>query len=433
MTATDAEIGTKIDRSFRREGSKIVHRLDTPAGSFETTRRVADTDGELASAWMKGYLTGARTSLVGDKALSVRTVELFCGPGGLGLGFSEACRALGTRMESEAAADIDDGAVSVYAANHGTKIRSVVSASELVDRPIQGQAEEAKFFRTPEVCDEAWRPLVGRIDAVLAGPPCQGHSNLNNHSRRTDKRNELYLTVPAIAVALEADMVVIENVPAVVHDSSRVVASTEQLLRSAGYEVESGVLSAALMGWPQTRKRFFMVGRRSAPPIPIAEVQSALAEQARSVMWAIEELGELPFDDRLHFIAEMSDENRARIEVLFEQGVHDLPLEFRPDCHKDGTTYNAVYGRMYGDRPAPTLTTGFLTPGRGRYIHPTRHRTLTPWEAARIQGFPDSYNFIPDPSNRPTKAKLTKWIGDAVPMPLGYAAGIALLGNGWSR
>jgi len=340
---------------------------------------------------------------------------------------------MGTKMESEAAADIDEGAVAVYAANHGTKVRSVLSASELVDRPIRGRGEDAEFSRTPAVFEELWQPLIGKVDAVLAGPPCQGHSNLNNHSRRTDKRNELYFTVPAMAVALEADVVIIENVPAVIHDSSQVVATTETLLRANGYEVESGVLSAAKMGWPQTRQRFFMIGRRSAAPLPVADVQEALFEQARSVLWAIGELAEMEFDDRLHFSSVLSEENRIRIDVLFDEDIHELPLEHRPDCHKDGTTYGSVYGRMYGDKPAPTLTTGFLTPGRGRYIHPTKRRTITPWEAARIQGFPDTYDFAPDPTNPPTKVKLTKWIGDAVPMPLGYAAGLSALGNGWDR
>jgi len=73
------------------------------------------------------------------------------------------------------------------------------------------------------------------------------------------------------------------------------------------------------------------------------------------------------------------------------------------------------------------------TPGRGRYIHPSLRRTLTPWEAARLQGFPDIYDFFPDPKNPPTKLKITKWIGDAVPMPLGFAAGLSALGNGWTR
>ncbi|MFN6119677.1 MAG: DNA cytosine methyltransferase, partial [Actinomycetes bacterium] len=58
---------------------------------------------------------------------------------------------------------------------------------------------------------------------------------------------------------------------------------------------------------------------------------------------------------------------------------------------------------------------------------PTERRVLTPREAARIQGFPDTYEFHVDPSRPPSKAKLAKWIGDAVPMPLGHAAGLAAL------
>ena len=77
-----------------------------------------------------------------------------------------------------------------------------------------------------------WRALVGDADVLLAGPPWQGHSNLNNHSRRTDERNELYLTVPATAIALDIPLVIIENVPAVVHDRLGVVAATTELLRA---------------------------------------------------------------------------------------------------------------------------------------------------------------------------------------------------------
>lgn len=50
-------------------------------------------------------------------------------------------------------------------------------------------------------------------------------------------------------------------------------------------------------------------------------------------------------------------------------------------------------------------------------------------EAARLQGFPDSYRFVTDPRQPPSRAKLAKWIGDAVPMPLGYAAALAAIGG----
>jgi len=88
-----------------------------------------------------------------------------------------------------------------------------------------------------------------------------------------------------------------------------------------------------------------------------------------------------------------------------------------------------VYGRMHWDQPSPTLTTGFMTPGRGRYVHPLERRTLLPREAARIQGFPDSYRFETRDSNNIGRSAIAKGIGDAVPSTLGFAAGLsALLG-----
>lgn len=424
----------RIQITTESDGADVVRTICSPSGRATSRRVGAAASGDPDSDWWRGYLTGARLVVDSSSLPTVRAAELFCGPGGLALGFGEACREFGSSLESEAACDQDEGAVAVYAANHRTKVRSVKSASELVDYSIKGRGADAAYAYPPELIDDRWSTLVGNVDAVLAGPPCQGHSNLNNRTRRTDRRNDLYFTVPATAIALGADIVVIENVPAVVHDRSQVVATTERLLLDNGYEVEKGVVSAARVGWPQNRQRFFMVGRRSARPLPLEDVQAELeAELKRSIMWAIEDLVDRPFDERLHLEVELSEENRRRIDHLFDNDLHDLPLSERPECHQDGTTYNSVYGRLYVDRPAPTITTGFMTPGRGRYVHPLRRRSLTPWEAARLQGFPDGYDFFPDPNSPPTKVKLTKWIGDAVPMPLGYVAGLSVLAGGWSR
>jgi len=81
---------------------------------------------------------------------------------------------------------------------------------------------------------------------------------------------------------------------------------------------------------------------------------------------------------------------------------------------------------MHWDKPAHTITTGFSTPGRGRYIHPLRKRVITPHEAARIQGFPDWFSFAGAGSGTIPRKNLEKWIGDAVPPIMGYAMGIAI-------
>ena len=102
-----------------------------------------------------------------------------------------------------------------------------------------------------------------------------------------------------------------------------------------------------------------------------------------------------------------------------------MPLEERPPSHSSGTTYMANYGRMDPDKPAPTLTTGYATPGRGRFIHPTKPRTLLPREAARIQGFPDWFSFQAG-DEQPPRAALNTWLGNAVPSILGFVTVQAL-------
>ena len=122
----------------------------------------------------------------------------------------------------------------------------------------------------------------------------------------------------------------------------------------------------------------------------------------------------------------LTQANLDRIDYLFENELFDLPDAQRPDCHKNGTSYTSVYGRMHWDRPAQTITTAFGTPGQGRYIHPRQRRLISPHEAARIQGFPDWFQFAP-PGFDVKRKHLAKWIGDAVHPILGYSVGIAML------
>lgn len=424
----DAPTTTAASSSFELRDGRLHRTIEIGGLTGRSSYPVAAPTGDDLGDWWRAFLEGE--TLNNEAQLgTVRGLDLFCGPGGLALGFSQACAEMGFDFVSEAAIDDDAGAVDVYATNHGTKRRISASVRSLIDFQVRGMGEKAKFLYDPEIVDEVAAELVGNVDVVLAGPPCQGHSNLNNHTRRTDRRNELYLTVPAFAIATGASMVVIENVPAVVHDRQQVVATTKALLKSAGYTVTLGRAFADRLGWPQTRQRFFLLARKDSAPAQIEDVGEALHSERRDLWWAIRDLEDEAVDGRLVVEAEYSDENRRRIDWLFDNDEHNLPASERPECHQDGTTYNAVYGRLFQQKPAPTITTGFMTPGRGRYIHPTRRRTLTPHEAARLQGFHDGYDFHPHPGKVSGKSQLGKWIGDAVPMPLGYVAGLSVLGG----
>ena len=427
-------IGTEQTGSCRSEFSsrsnRLVRTLHLAGTSHEAWIDLPSThEGDPLGTWWQAYLSGAQPESDATRP-RVRTVEMFCGPGGLALGARQACKELGLSFESRVAIDQDAAALDLYRLNHSTELAVAQSVTSLVEcPPIVSTEDGAHYEYEPEILEPDLAEMAGGLDLLLAGPPCQGHSNLNNKTRRNDPRNKLYLTVPAFAIAADIPMVVIENVTAVVHDTMNVVNTTVQLLEHHGYSVSGGVLRANQLGWPQTRARYFLVARRGAPPIPLGDIAEGLAdEEARSVMWAIEDLIGIEPDEGMNRQPKMNKDNNRRVDWLHDNDEFELALEERPDCHKDGTTYKAVYGRMYPDKPAPTLTTGFMTPGRGRFVHPTERRVLTPREAARIQGFPDDYRWRLPRQPEPKSQLLAKWIGDAVPMPLGHAAALSVLG-----
>jgi DNA (cytosine-5)-methyltransferase 1 len=423
------------DYSF--ENTRVIRELKVGARAWRSG--IENKSGNVAnghSAWWQSFLRGAPvfTEVIEGNPPPIRTVDAFCGCGGLTLGAAQAAIAVGRRLEAVAAIDVDEGGLEVHKANFNTEHVLHTSASSLIDFHVSGSGKASAFSYAPEVLHPALVEEVGNIDLFLAGPPCQGHSNLNNKTRREDPRNLLYLTAVALAVGLEAKMVIIENVPEVVNDRSDVVTAAKALLQANGYEfMDSGVLAAHEMGWAQTRKRYFLIAAKTTPSpdhLTLKAVASGLKRQALDLGWAIGDLMRDPKEAVLTGVMDtvpaLSEENRSRIDWLFKNNQWELPNQERPDCHRDGHTYPSVYGRMFWDRPAQTITTGFLTPGRGRYIHPVRPRVITPREAARIQAFPDSFNFVVN-GHDPARNALTKWIGDAVPPLLGYAAALPLL------
>lgn len=437
MTSELAPVQLAIDLTTdldRYEEDRDVIRHTLRVGSLEIESEVptpADSDCSPLAVWWRAYLRGSRPRAISPLGGSLHIADLFSGAGGLTLGARQVALELGLRPVVELVADVDAEAVEVYAANHDVRNRSVQSVKSLLDYSIRVASGGSSFLYPPEILNDDLMRSTSRIDVILAGPPCQGHSNLNNHSRREDPRNSLYLTVPAFAVAVGAPICIVENVPSVVHDYKDVVTIAQQLFESEGYFVETGVLSASDMGWPQTRKRHFMIARRDANPLPLVELASIVRKpRPLSAWWAIGDLVGIESAKAIDQVTDLSPENRARIDWLFDNDAYDLDLPERPPSHQNGTSYMSVYGRMKKDEPAQTITTGFMSPGRGRYVHPTERRVITPHEAARLQGFPDDYEFEVDPTNPPTRARLAKWIGDAVPMPLGYAATLSALAAG---
>lgn len=348
----------------------------------------------------------------------IRSVDLFSGCGGLTLGLEEAARRAGRRVDVTLAVEHDEAIADVYRTNFpGAKVVGGDVAA-IFDGELGDSCTTAEKLA---------RLLAPEVDILMAGPPCQGHSDLNNHTRRADPKNALYLRVARAAEVLRPRLVVIENVPPVQWDESGVVDATKLHLEKLGYNVYGEVVDLRHTGVPQTRKRYLLIASFSDAFVPMVELGGLRAawgdHEARTVRWAIEDLSDSDGGTVLDTAAKSSATNKRRIDYLFDNGEWNLPDPERPDCHRLKThTYRSVYGRLWWDKPAPTVTTGFGSMGQGRYVHPAKRRTITPHEAARLQSFPDWYSWATE-----KRTLLSTMIGNAVPPLLMISLGERLL------
>ncbi|USX14221.1 DNA cytosine methyltransferase [Oxalobacteraceae bacterium OTU3CAMAD1] len=354
-------------------------------------------------------------------APELRVVDLFSGCGGLTLGAFIACEQLNRQLKVCLAADVWSEALEVYKHNfsHVLDYSTTADLSTLVVNPGSAALSPTGI----ELAEN-----LGQVNVIVAGPPCQGHSDLNNSSRRDDPRNLLYTIPVAFALHLRPEIVLIENVPTVIHAEHNVVSSAQQLLINSGYAVLEIVANAQNFGLPQTRKRHIMLASRTLSKMEMIDRLSKLETRSDDVqLWDFISDLENEAEDKDLLItkrSKISPDNIRRINYLFDADVFDLPNEHRPPCHRDKEhSYVSMYGRLNHSKPAQTITSGFGSMGQGRFVHPTQRRMITPHEAARIQGFPDYFDF--NPAGKITA--LREMIGNAVPPPVAAVLLTALL------
>ncbi len=350
-------------------------------------------------------------------APTLRVVDLFCGGGGLSLGFAEAARRVGRGIKIAVAVDDDPGAADVYELNFPRAKVLREDVASLFDGP-PGEPRTAG--------EDKLASKIGRVDIVLAGPPCQGHSDLNNKTRRDDARNGLYVRVARAAEVLRPRAVLIENVPAIQHDLHRSVPTARAALEAAGYRVETAVLDLTELGMPQRRRRHLMLAvrdRRIDPAVILGATIACKDHGPRTVEWAIGDLAGKSDPKGIDSPGVASTKNLLRMRWLIDNGAYDLPNRRRPACHHDDHSYVSMYGRLRWGAPAQTITTGYGSMGQGRYVHPAEPRTITPHEAARLQTLPDFFDLGTDK----TRGTWAHVIGNAVPPLLGVHIGTPLL------
>ena len=340
---------------------------------------------------------------VNNDSKALRIVDLYSGCGGMTLGSLTAAINNNINFEIELALDLDRDAYEVYKDNFDAYSKSLVNndIKYLFDRRRKSSILDKKY---------------NNVDILMAGPPCQGHSDLNNSTRRNDIRNSLYSYTTKAIEKFDPNFVIIENVSTVIHSIENVVENTKSFLKKKGYFSKEIKINFLCLGIPQTRARHILIASKSQDFLN--KINTVNNHEDVPLYDFISEYESGEDQDRLEYKpTNISRTNLERIEYLFDNEKYDLPNELRPSCHKDKNhSYNSCYGRLKYNKPSQTITSGFGSMGQGRYVHPTRHRTLLPIEAARIQGFPKSFSF----KKATNLTSLRKMIANAVPPQLTF-------------
>ena len=320
---------------------------------------------------------------------SFTLTDLFCGAGGMSLGFCQA------GFRSIFAVDHDKYSIDTYKANFG-------------DHAVCAD------IRTVEIFPKA--------DVVIGGPPCQGFSRLGKQTKRDREENFLWKEFMRCVESTRPSMFVIENVPDFFMDPAfeGVKAEAARL----GYKLGHNVLNAADYGVPQRRMRAFMIGSligKPALPLPTHRPPEQLNLEGlppwRTVRDAIGDLPLEPDGVNLHDRRNVGKLSLERYSHVPPGGNRKhIPEHLQPDCwvNKDPRSGGStdLMGRLTWDAPALTIRTQFLKPEKGRYLHPQAHRSVSVREGARLQTFPDDFTFVG------SNFQIVKQIGNAVPVEL---------------
>ncbi len=357
-------------------------------------------------------------------------VDLFSGAGGLTFGFyytkenntfvrNENCNIIFANEYDPAAAD-----------------------SFRINFPdIDMQEKDIKDLTNQEV-----ERLVGgeEVDLIIGGPPCQSYSTIGR--RVYDDKARLYNEYYRMLAVIKPKMFLFENVKGMLsmkdENENLVIDDIKNMFETIGnglgYKAVYNTLDAVNYGVPQHRERVFIIGIRNDLDITWSFEDLDMVPEQITLMEAISDLpkivsgediheyGEDPTNDyqRLmrgentqlsaHFSSEYGDkiqtvmdyviqgEGKDYINQLVDEGI--LEEQYRLT-----SGYKNTYGRLYADRPCTTITNNMSTPSGLRCIHYEQNRALTPREGARIQSFPDWFQFV---GNR---REIKTQIGNAVP------------------
>lgn len=335
-------------------------------------------------------------------------VDAFCGAGGLSLGLSAA------GFDIQLAFDKDPLCIQTLQ-NAKRHIKHLVLECDIASM-LNGGLLKYTGLRQ------------GQLDLLAGGPPCQGFSNQRTIGAEDDIRNNLVIEYGKLIEEVLPKFFLMENVQGISGKRGRRLLDIFcSKMEKLGFFIHIKTLNAQEYGVPQRRRRVIIVGER----LDLGKIRfswpTPSPEKLMTVRDTIGHLPPPPSDHTAHSkfpghrADKLSQKNQERMRALKQgQGRTELPANLLANCHLQSAEkigHRNVYGRMSWDEVAPTITARFDSFTRGKFGHPEQNRTISLYEGALLQSFPDDYHFIG------TKVEIARQIGNAIPPKLAKAIG----------
>lgn len=354
----------------------------------------------------------------------INVIDLFAGCGGFSVGFERA----GYKVTK--AVEFDKNIAVSYSHNH--------KETQMFAEDI-GKVADTEHFSKKEA------------DVIIGGPPCQGFSMAGERIREkkafiNDPRNFLFRHYVEIVKIVRPKVFLLENVKGILSKDNGTIF--KEIVDTFGdpdnfdgdkYYIHYKVCKTVEFGIPQKRERVVVIGvlnkdfnieelfdetkvkieildPKFFTPVTLCDAISDLpmpTEDGSCVLDACQSDYQASMRNDTGTVKNHVASNHNRHAINRMQNIR-AGQNWQVLGEEIHSVHSGAYGRLEWNQPAMTITTRFDTPAGGRFIHPKENRTLTPREAARVQSFPDSFEFLG------SKTIVCKQIGNAVPPKLSF-------------
>jgi DNA (cytosine-5)-methyltransferase 1 len=344
----------------------------------------------------------------------LKAVDFFCGGGGMSYGMLQA------GINVIAGIDHEPKCKETFEAN--------ITGAEFIEADV--------FKLTPFYLKRKLKLEKNDNNLILIGcSPCQFWSIINTEKKKSKKSKNLLKEFTRFVKYFNPGYVVVENVPGVLRQKKE--SGLEKFLvwlESNGYKVHFNVHNVSDYGVPQNRKRFTLIANR----VGNAEISPLKVEGKKLTVRDV--LGNTngfptishghedntPF---LHKVMKLGEKNLERLIYVQKDGGNRFSFAGIPHLQLNcfigrDNSFRDTFGRLWWDRPSPTITTKFYNISNGRFVHPEEDRALSLREGAVLQSFPKEYKFFGKGID-----SIARIIGNAVPPAYARSIGMAIKRN----